>query len=151
MNNNSQTVVRIGVSIIAMVLMTLRPAIDLEFIEPKYRGYVLEYINTLEENGIRVPAKIRWTVKEEPSFWMTRVLGRAEGMDDDRQVDVLLTPLMYRMTENEKKFIIWHELTHDIFNVRHGETILMKPQSGNDDMMFPIARVALIKYLKSKQ
>ena len=150
MNSNSKTVIRIGLISIILILFTLSNDIDYEFIEEPYRKYVTEYVETLEDNGIDVPTQKRWTVRDEPRFFITTTIGEARGMFDDREVMVFIHPLLKLKNENYIRFVIWHELTHDIFNVIHGSTLLMKPTaSDNDDEIFKTAKILLIDYLKS--
>tara|TARA_B110000285_G_scaffold204575_1_gene241622 strand:+ start:43 stop:582 length:540 start_codon:yes stop_codon:yes gene_type:complete len=149
MNDNSKTVIRIGLLSIILTLLTLSNGIDYEFIENPYRKYVTEYVETLEANGIDVPTQKRWTVRDEPRFFITTTIGEARGMFDDREVMVFIHPLLKLKEENMIRFVIWHELTHDIFNVRHGTTLLMKPTADrNDAQIFDVAKVLLIDYLK---
>ena len=150
MNSNSKTVIRIGLISIILTLFTLSNDIDYEFIEEPYRKYVTEYVETLEDNGIDVPYQKRWTVRDEPRFFITTTIGEARGMFDDREVMVFIHPLLKLKNENYIRFVIWHELTHDIFNVMHESTLLMKPSaSDNDDEIFKTAKILLIDYLKS--
>ena len=72
-------------------------------------------------------------------------------MFDDREVMVFIHPLLKLQRENIIRFVIWHELTHDIFNVKHGATLLMKPKADkNDGEIFEVAKALLIDYLKTK-
>ena len=71
-------------------------------------------------------------------------------MFDDRQVMVFVHPLLKMQKPNVIRFVIWHELSHDVFNLRHGSTMLMKTTaSNNDGVIFPIAKKMLIEYLKA--
>lgn len=152
MNNSGKTVVRIAIIVIGITMLTLGDNVDYTFIDAPYKKYVREYVKTLEDNGVNVPCQQRWTVRSEPSLFGTTTIGFAKGMFDDREVMVFLTPLLKFQKEDIIRFVIWHELTHDIFNLRHGTTLLMKPTSyGNDDKLFPSAKALLIKYLKAKQ
>ena len=123
MNSNSKTVIRISLIGIILTLFTLSSNVDYTFIEGPYQKYVREYIETLEENGIDIPDQKRWTVRDEPSFFLTTTIGYAKGMFDDREVMIFIHPLLKLKNDNYIRFVIWHELTHDIFNVRHGNFI----------------------------
>ena len=153
MNNNSKTIIKIALIGIILTLSTLsNNNINYEFIEYPYREYVTEYVVTLEKNGIDVPTQKRWTIREEPRFYRTAVIGQAIGMLDSREVMISVHPLLKFKDQNTIRFVLWHELTHDIFDVRHGTTLLMKPSaSRHDGEIFETAKVLLIDYLKKNK
>ena len=152
MDNNGKTVIKIGLIGVILTILTLSNDIDYEFIEEPYRKYVTEYVETLEANGIDVPSQKRWTVRDEARFFITTTIGEARGMFDDREVMIFIHPLLKLKDENIIRFVMWHELTHDIFNVRHGTTLLMKPTADrNDGKVFDVAKVLLIDYLKKNR
>ena len=151
MVRESKIVVKIALGVMLAVLSTLEKEIDYTFVEYPYRKYVKEYVKELEDAGIEVPEQKRWTVRTEPSFFITTTIGQAIGMFDDRQVMIFVHPLLKLQRENVIRFVIWHELSHDVFNLRHGTTMLMKTTaSNNDGVIFPIAKKMLIEYLKEK-
>ena len=151
MIRESKRVVKIALGVILAVLFTLENEVDYTFVEYPYRKYVREYVKELENEGIEVPEQKRWTVRTEPSFFVTTTIGQAIGMFDDRQVMIFVHPLLKLQRENVIRFVIWHELSHDVFNLRHGTTMLMKTTaSNNDGVIFPIAKKMLIEYLKEK-
>ena len=150
MVRESKIVVKIALGVMLAVLSTLEKEIDYTFVEYPYRKYVKEYVKELEDAGIEVPEQKRWTVRTEPSFFVTTTIGQAIGMYDDRQVMIFVHPLLKLQRENVIRFVIWHELSHDVFNLRHGTTMLMKTTaSNNDGQIFPIAKKMLIEYLKA--
>ena len=149
MVRESKIVVKIALGVMLAVLFTLENEIDYTFVEYPYRKYVKEYVKELEYAGIKVPEQKRWTIRTEPSFFITTTIGQAIGMLDDRQVMVFVHPLLKLQRENVIRFVIWHELSHDVFNLKHGTTMLMKATaSNNDGQIFPIAKKMLIEYLK---
>ena len=150
MVRESKIVVKIALGVMLAVLFTLENEIDYTFVEYPYRKYVKEYVKELEDAGIKVPEQKRWTIRTEPSFFITTTVGQAIGMLDDRQVMVFVHPLLKLQRENVIRFVIWHELSHDLFNLKHGTTMLMKATaSNNDGQIFPIAKKMLIEYLKA--
>jgi Zn-dependent protease with chaperone function len=149
MIRESKIVVKIALGVMLAVLSTLEKGIDYTFVEYPYQKYVKEFVKELEDAGIKIPEQKRWTVRTEPSFFVTTTIGQAIGMFDDRQVMVFVHPLLKLQKPNVIRFVIWHELSHDIFNLRHGSTMLMKTTaSNNDGAIFPIAKKILIEYLK---
>ena len=146
----SKMIVKIALGVMLAVLSTLEKGIDYTFVEHPYQKYVKEFVNELEDAGIEVPEQKRWTLRTEPSFFLTTTIGQAIGMFDDRQVMIFVHPLLKMQKPNVIRFVIWHELSHDVFNLRHGTTMLMKTTaSNNDGQIFPIAKKMLIEYLKA--
>jgi len=146
----SKMIVKIALGVMLAVLSTLEKGIDYTFVEHPYQKYVKEFVNELEDAGIKIPEQKRWTVRTEPSFFLTTTIGQAVGMLDDRQVMLFVHPLLKNKNPNVIRFVIWHELSHDVFNLRHGTTMLMKTTaSNNDGAIFPIAKKMLIEYLKA--
>ena len=151
MIRESKMVVKIALGVMLAVLSTLEKVVDYTFIEHPYQKYVKEFVKELEDAGIKIPEQKRWTVRTEPSFFVTTTIGQAVGMFDDRQVMVFVHPLLKLQKPNVIRFVIWHELSHDVFNLKHGSTMLMKTTaSNNDGVIFPIAKKMLIEYLKEK-
>ena len=151
MIRESKMVVKIALGVMLAVLSTLEKGVDYTFIEHPYQKYVKEFVKELEDAGIKIPEQKRWTVRTEPSFFVTTTIGQAVGMFDDRQVMVFVHPLLKLQKPNVIRFVIWHELSHDVFNLKHGSTMLMKTTaSNNDGVIFPIAKKMLIEYLKEK-
>ena len=151
MIRESKMVVKIALVVMLAVLSTLEKGVDYTFVEYPYQKYVKEFVKELEDAGIKIPEQKRWTVRTEPSFFVTTTIGQAIGMFDDRQVMVFVHPLLKLQKPNVIRFVIWHELSHDVFNLKHGTTMLMKTTaSNNDGVIFPIAKKMLIEYLKEK-
>jgi len=149
MIRESKMIVKIALGVMLAVLSTLEKGIDYTFIEHPYQKYVKEFVKELEDAGVKIPEQKRWTVRTEPSFFVTTTIGQAIGMFDDRQVMIFVHPLLKLQRENVIRFVIWHELSHDVFNLKHGTTMLMKTTaSNNDGQIFPIAKKMLIQYLK---
>ena len=151
MIRESKIVVKIALGVMLVVFSTLEKGVNYTFIEHPYQKYVKEFVKELEDAGIKIPEQKRWTVRTEPSFFVTTTIGQAIGMFDDRQVMVFVHPLLKLQKPNVIRFVIWHELSHDVFNLKHGSTMLMKTTaSNNDGVIFPIAKKLLIEYLKEK-
>jgi len=145
----SKMIVKIALGVMLAVLSTLEKGIDYTFVEHPYQKYVKEFVNELEDAGIKIPEQKRWTVRTEPNFFFTTTIGQAIGMFDDRQVVLFVHPLLKMKSPDVIRFVIWHELSHDVFNLKHGTTMLMKTTaSSNDGAIFPIAKKMLIQYLK---
>lgn len=88
--------------------------------------YVLEYKVMLEESDIDIP----WgSDLVRIKFGMTmpnKVLGIAWGMDIDNITFIEINFKSWiRLTHEQKRLVMFHELTHDVFNLEHFDVALM--------------------------
>ena len=105
-------------------------------IEPVYtysvnkelRSYVKEYLLTLDNYDIEFK-KQSFIVVFDADVIRTDILGMAKGMYNDSLVYVIINPDTWRrLTTKQRRHLIFHELSHDIFNTEHTtEVELMKP------------------------
>lgn len=101
-------------------------------ISPELREITYDYMRLLKNNGIEYN-QTNFIVVLDIDLVGLPIAGYAHGMDNDSIVYVSINPATWnRLTKTQKKLLIFHELTHDIFNVRHDSGIeLMKPQLQN--------------------
>lgn len=94
------------------------------FIDPLLLPYVLDYEKELKDRGVSVPNNQSFSVLL--SRMPVRIAGIAIGMRNDYAVNVAINIALWKSyTETEKRFLIYHELSHDIFNVEHNSCRLM--------------------------
>ena len=79
MIRESKMVVKIALGVMLAVLSTLEKGVDYTFVEYPYQKYVKEFVKELEDAGIKIPEQKRWTVRTEPSFFVTTTIGQAVG------------------------------------------------------------------------
>jgi len=118
--------------------------------------YVFEYLSTLEKYDIKFK-KQSFIVVFSPDLVRTNLLGVAKGMFNNELVYVKINPRLWNwLTPKQKKHLIFHELSHDIFNVAHTEDVeLMKPSMANPFKSF-IMNIdeeikLLMKHIKNEQ
>jgi len=118
--------------------------------------YVFEYLSTLEKYDIKFK-KQSFIVVFSPDLVRTNLLGVAKGMFNNELVYVKINPRLWNwLTPKQKKHLIFHELSHDIFNVVHTEDVeLMKPSMANPFKSF-IMNIdeeikLLMKHIKNEQ
>tara|TARA_R110000796_G_scaffold68451_5_gene156826 strand:+ start:57 stop:524 length:468 start_codon:yes stop_codon:yes gene_type:complete len=116
--------------------------------------YVFEYMATLDKYEIEYK-KQSFIVVFDSDIMRTPLVGRAQGMFNDELVYVRIDPREWGyLTPKQRKHLIFHELSHDIFNVLHTEDIeLMKPSLPSDVKAFAMdidKEIAqLMKYIKN--
>tara|TARA_R110002167_G_scaffold49095_1_gene144108 strand:+ start:72 stop:560 length:489 start_codon:yes stop_codon:yes gene_type:complete len=102
-------------------------------ISRELQPYVFEYMNTLEEFGIEFK-KQSFIVVFDADIMGSNLLGQAKGMFNDNLIYVKINPKLWnQLTVKQRKHVIFHELSHDIFNIEHTEKIKLM----NDSMLSP--------------
>ena len=99
---------------------------DVVIINSLLEPYVEEYKALLEQNDVAVP----WgkdMVRVMFGMALPRhVLGAAWGMNIDNVtfVEINYQEWLY-LNHQQKRLVMFHELTHDVFNLKHFDTTLM--------------------------
>ena len=96
------------------------------------KPYVFEYLATLEKHDIEFKNQ-SFIVVFDSDLVRTNLLGVAKGMFNNDLIYVKINPRLWNwLTAKQKKHLIFHELSHDIFNVAHTEEVeLMRPSMAN--------------------
>lgn len=97
-------------------------------ISKELQPYVKEYLLTLDYHDIE-SKKQSFIVVFDADIMRTNLVGQAKGMFNDSLVYVIINPNLWsRLTVKQRRHLIFHELSHDMFNTEHTEDIeLMKP------------------------
>jgi len=116
--------------------------------------YVFEYLHTLEKYDIEFK-KQSFIVVFDADIMKTSLVGQAKGMFNDNLIYVKINPKLWRLlTPKQRKHLIFHELSHDIFNTEHTTEIkLMYPSMSSPQDAFAMnidkAVDELMKYIKN--
>lgn len=128
------------------------------FVEAALRTEVVEYLKELEDAGIEVDYGNRFiVVLSNLNIDVKGAAGIAYGMNDDRGVFVRIDVKAWgSYNKNLRRWLIWHELGHDIFNLEHEEhrgAKIMFPSMPYDVTNYEWVKYKneYINYLKSKQ
>lgn len=117
------------------------------------KPYVFMYLEALEKHGIKFNDQ-NFIVVFDADIMRTPLVGQARGMHNDELVYVQINPKLWSvLTNKQKKHLIFHELSHDIFNIEHTELIaLMKPSMASAEvslaMDIDIEILTLMSYIK---
>jgi hypothetical protein len=118
--------------------------------------YVEEYFQILEDNDIKFHKK-DFTVQFDYSISSTIYAGLANGMFDKKVVNVSIHPEYWTMlNEKQRKILIFHELSHDMFDSLHNwDIFLMQPRMHDrftaNNINWDWAVDQLIKYIKDER
>ena len=117
------------------------------------RPYLFMYLETLEKHDIKLK-KQNFILVFDADIMRTPLLGQARGMFNDDLVYVKINPRSWSsLTNKQRKHLIFHELSHDIFNIEHTEDIrLMKPVMASPSvslaMDIDMEIITLMSYIK---
>ena len=118
--------------------------------------YVFDYLNTLDKFDIKFK-KQSFIVVFDADIMRTSLVGQAKGMFNDRLVYVKINPRLFGMlTHKQKRHLIFHELSHDLFNIEHTEDIeLMRPSmaSPSESFQMDIEKeiITLMMHIRNEQ
>ena len=117
------------------------------------RPYLFMYLETLEKHNIKLK-KQNFILVFDADIMRTPLLGQARGMFNNDLVYVKINPRVWSdLTNKQKIHLIFHELSHDIFNIEHTDMIaLMRPvmasPSASLAMNIDMEIVTLMSYIK---
>ena len=98
------------------------------FIDSRVEKYVEDYFEQLQENGIVIPPQFSVQIIVSKKHMTYNAVGMAFGMFTDNIVMIALSPEIFFMDVNQIRWTIYHELTHDVFDIRHESGLfLMRP------------------------
>lgn len=98
-------------------------------IDKGLQRYIDQYIDVMTAAGVEIPNQERFWVKfAGDNIVRPPVVGMAFGMFDPKSVVVGITPRLLALDKQYLKWVLWHELTHDLFDIRHESGLwLMMP------------------------
>tara|TARA_R110000803_G_scaffold175969_1_gene238530 strand:- start:6 stop:482 length:477 start_codon:yes stop_codon:yes gene_type:complete len=150
--------------IVLLFINCSKPVEIIETSEPVYtyelskelQPYVFDYINTLDKFGIKFK-KQSFIVVFDADIMGTPLVGEAKGMFNNDLVYVKINPKLWnQLTVKQKRHLIFHELSHDVFNIEHTEDIeLMKPSMPSPAESFKMnieqEIINLMMYIRNEQ
>lgn len=111
--------------------------------------YIKRYLKLLEDHNIEYDKSQPFLVKF--NRWANgQTLGVAWGMFEDGYVNIHINKQTWAiMTANERLITMFHELSHDLFNLEHGSIELMKPYKPSEVTSEDLKRMTkeLVKHL----
>lgn len=115
--------------------------------------YVNEYVSILRNNDIKIPWGNDIVFIDMNGGLPRGILGVAWGMNIDNITLISINASSWRfLSDSQKKYLVFHELTHDIFNLKHFDTQLMNTPMPTylNEFMVDVAMKQLVKILKIK-
>ena len=127
--------IRFAISIVLMLIFGLLATLVVEGqslvdnnpqvrIDEPFKGYYKLYTERLEAAGIEVP-KGHILIQYSKPLRKTKYLGVARGMWNPSIVNIKVNPNWKNRDMATRKWVMFHELTHDMFNIEHNEISLM--------------------------
>ena len=118
-------------------------------IDTKLKPYVNEYFKMLDNNNIAYDITLMIVTTSE-RLEITEYLGIALGTDNNDLVYIRISPKFFDLDTHARLWVMFHELSHDIFNLRHGSIRIMSKKLPYyvDSSMLSKASNELVGYLK---
>jgi|14_taG_2_1085336.scaffolds.fasta_scaffold13367_1 hypothetical protein len=118
-------------------------------IDKELQPYVIEFDRVIQESGIDPEYGSLVVIQ----FRQLRqgLLGIAHGMNHNVTLIDINSREWFKLSVQDKRMVIFHEMAHDVFNLEHGSTLLMmptKPQVLTKQYVDDCIRL-LIKHLKN--
>ena len=119
-------------------------------VDKRLQPYVNEYFKLLDDNNIAYNTPTVLITVSQP-LKGTDYLGVALGMNNDNLVYVRISPRFFELDRNSRLWVMFHELSHDIFNLRHGSIRLMHKKAYDEVTFIQLnrAKAELVKHLNS--
>ena len=118
--------------VIVATLMMNQPVVDESKVfvrDPELRQYTIEFLTALDEYDIDYDRSIPVAVRFSKVMAMG-VAGAAMGMMKDDETNVVVNQKTWKyLNEDQRRWLVYHELAHDMFNLRHWSTPIMHPQT----------------------
>ncbi len=137
---------------IAISLFTFTSCQNVKQIDPILKPYYEKCIATFKSNGIKVknqPTIVKFVERLDG----TGIAGLARGMNIDTFCYVWISPTFLEHDYNQRMWIMYHELAHDLFNIEHQESGMMgtRVPSRLYNKQFQEDLDGLIKLIKDEQ
>lgn len=118
-----------------------QPKENLFFVDEQLIPYIVEFERELNKRGV----EIEWEYQDiRVVFGGLRpdVLGIAHGMNHDTDISIRINKSSWRyLTRNQKYWVMYHELAHDLFNYKHYDLELMMREVPQDVYSSDLNRV----------
>tara|TARA_R110000744_G_scaffold16476_2_gene45394 strand:+ start:443 stop:922 length:480 start_codon:yes stop_codon:yes gene_type:complete len=111
--------------------------------------YLMEFDRVMNDAGIDVRYGSLVVIKFLPNM-RAGLLGVAWGMNHDVTVIHINPVLWAKLSHQDRRMVMFHELAHDVFNLKHWSTLLMNPVKPQllDKAFVDNAINLLIKHIK---
>ena len=117
-------------------------------VDRQLQPYLMEFDRVMHNAGIDVKYGSLVVIKFLPM--RDGLLGVAWGMNHDVTVIHINPVLWATMSHQDKRMVMFHELAHDVFNLKHWSTLIMNPVKPQllDKAFVDNAINLLIKHIK---
>ena len=102
-----------------------QPKTNMFYVDRALISYVVDFEKELGKRGV----EIDWNYQDiRILFGQLRpdILGIAHGMNHNTDISIRINKTAWRsLSQNQRKWVMWHELSHDLFNYEHYDLELM--------------------------
>lgn len=118
--------------IMIATLMLNEPVVNTETVMVRHdelRKYTIEYLTLLNEYDIDYDKRTMVIVRMSNVMGM-EIAGAAYGMMKDDEINVVINERTWKyLNDDQKRWLVYHELSHDMFDMRHFSTPVMHPRT----------------------
>ena len=99
-----------------------------QLVDARIEEFVHDYMELMDTEGIAVPPQQVFMIGFHSKVKRHNAVGMAFGMFNPFAVVVALDINILNLDRNQIRWVIFHELTHDLFDIRHESGLwLMRP------------------------
>jgi len=118
--------------VMVLALVVNEPVVNEEKVyvrDAELRQYTIEFLEALNEYDIDYDKEIPVAVRFSKVMAMTTA-GAAYGMMKAEETNVIINERIWKYLDvNQKRWLVYHELAHDMFDMRHFSSPIMHPQT----------------------
>jgi DNA-dependent RNA polymerase auxiliary subunit epsilon len=97
--------------------------------DTELRQYTIEFLTYLNEYDVDYDREQTVNVRFNKLLG-NGVAGAAYGMEHDEYTMVFINPMIWKyLNGDQKRWLVYHELAHDMFDMRHFSSPIMHPQT----------------------
>lgn len=115
-------------------LMLNQPVVNTETVMVRHeelRKYTIEYLTLLNEYDVDYDKQTMVIVRMSNVMGMG-VAGAAYGMMKDDEINIVINKRTWKyLNDDQKRWLVYHELSHDMFDMLHYSTPIMHPKAPN--------------------
>jgi hypothetical protein len=107
-------------------------------IDSQLEPYVTDALEIIKRAGGKIKAdliNVNFTnrLQNHPDPRYRTVIASADGMNRNGIVEIVVNPAIWsKLDHTQKRWVMVHELLHDMFNMKHFSTLFLDPSIGAD-------------------
>lgn len=135
--------------LVLLSFFTFNNTLPYFYIQPELEEVVMEVIGELEAAGIWPGYSYSFIIRTSSGVPRGREIAVAYGTNNDKAVSIMVYKERYdKLTLNQKKYVILHEIGHDVYNLKHTRMISAMSKEVPDYMPDSYIRHSIKDFIK---